>query len=192
MDPSFHSRVKSAVSWVDNSRWKPSKATKVANISRQGLGQGILFIDYLEKGKTINSKYYIALLVHFKEEITKKRAQMKKKSALSTRQCTVLQVDCNDGKTTWIALWIASTPTLFSKSGPQQLLAVYRPQKNDPGKEIWLQWKSDIGNWGIFWCQRQIVRQKRHWIVREALESVYHPRRLCWWINSNFTQKLFY
>ena len=34
--------------------------------------QGILFIDYLEKGRTINSEYYISLLVHLKEEISKK------------------------------------------------------------------------------------------------------------------------
>ena len=33
--------------------------------------QGILFIDYIEKGRTINSKYYIALLMRLKEEITK-------------------------------------------------------------------------------------------------------------------------
>ena len=39
---------------------------------------GILFIDYLEKGETTNSKYYIALLVHLKEEIAKKPQQMKK------------------------------------------------------------------------------------------------------------------
>ena len=31
--------------------------------------QSILFINYLERGKTINSEYYIALLVHLKEEI---------------------------------------------------------------------------------------------------------------------------
>ena len=31
----------------------------------------ILFIDYLEKGKTINSKYYMALLVRLKREIAK-------------------------------------------------------------------------------------------------------------------------
>ena len=35
----------------------------------------------------------------------------------------MLQVDCNDSKTTWISLWIASAPTLFSRSAPQQLLA---------------------------------------------------------------------
>ena len=34
--------------------------------------QGILLIDYLEKGRTIISDYYIALLVRLKEEIAKK------------------------------------------------------------------------------------------------------------------------
>ena len=52
--------------------------------------QGILFIDYLEKGRTINSDHYIVLLMHLKEEIAKKQPQMKKKtSTLSPRQCTV-------------------------------------------------------------------------------------------------------
>ena len=44
--------------------------------------QGILFINYLEKGRTINRKYYRALLVHLKEEIAKKQPQMKKKKVL--------------------------------------------------------------------------------------------------------------
>ena len=44
--------------------------------------QDILFIDYLEKGKTINSKYHIASLVHLKEEIAKKQPQTKKKKVL--------------------------------------------------------------------------------------------------------------
>ena len=44
--------------------------------------QGILFIDYLEKERSINSKYYIALLVHLKKEIPKKWSQMKKKKVL--------------------------------------------------------------------------------------------------------------
>ena len=41
--------------------------------------QGILFINYLEKGRTINSEYYIALLLRLNEEIAKKRSQMTKK-----------------------------------------------------------------------------------------------------------------
>lgn len=43
---------------------------------------GIIFIDYLEKGKTINSDYYIALLERLKVEIAKKRPHMKKKKVL--------------------------------------------------------------------------------------------------------------
>ena len=42
MDPPLNSVVKSAVSWVDSSRWKPSKATKDTNISRHGFGLHIL------------------------------------------------------------------------------------------------------------------------------------------------------
>ena len=86
------------------------------------------------------------------------------------------QVDCNNGKTTWIALQIASTPTLFSRFGPQWLLAVCRPQKNAPEKEIWLQWR-DIGNWGVFLGQKQIILQKKllekHWNQCITLKGDY-------------------
>ena len=44
--------------------------------------QGILCIDYLEKGRTINNEYYIVLFVCLKKEITKKRPQIKKKKVL--------------------------------------------------------------------------------------------------------------
>ena len=99
--------------------------------------QDILFIDYLEKGRTINSKYYIAFLVRLKKEIAKKMATNEE----GKRQRTVSQVNQNYGKTTWIVFQIASAPILSSRSGPQRLLAVFRPQKNTPGKEIWLQWR---------------------------------------------------
>ena len=44
--------------------------------------QGILFLNYLEKGRRHNSKYYMALLVHLMQEIAKKWPQMKKKKGL--------------------------------------------------------------------------------------------------------------
>ena len=47
--------------------------------------QGIFFIDYFEKVRTINSEYHIALLVHLKEEIAKKRPQIKKKKSSFTK-----------------------------------------------------------------------------------------------------------
>ena len=43
---------------------------------------GILSIDHLAKRRAINSEYYMALLVRLKEEIAKKRPQMKKKKVL--------------------------------------------------------------------------------------------------------------
>lgn len=43
---------------------------------------GILFIDYLEKGQTINSDRYIAQLGRLKTEIENKRPHMKKKKVL--------------------------------------------------------------------------------------------------------------
>ena len=43
---------------------------------------GILFIDYLEKGKTINSEYYMALLDQFSADIKKRRPHMQKKKVL--------------------------------------------------------------------------------------------------------------
>ena len=140
-----------------------------------------MLIDYLKKGRTVNSQYYIALVVRLKEEIAKNGHKWSRKKYSFTRQCSMSQVDCNDSKTTWNALWISSTPNLFSRLEPEQLLAVCRPRKNVPGKELWLQWRTGIENWGVYWGQKQIVHQKRHWTVREALKSVNHPRiRLCW------------
>ena len=43
---------------------------------------GILFIDYLEKGKTINSDHYMALLNRLNAEIKKKRSFMQRKKVL--------------------------------------------------------------------------------------------------------------
>ena len=59
----------------------------------------IIFIDYLQKATTINSDYYCALLDRLKSEIAKETATFaKEKSVVSPRQCTVSQVDENDGK----------------------------------------------------------------------------------------------
>ena len=50
--------------------------------------QGILLINYLEKGRTINSEYCIALLVHLKEEIAENGHKWRKKFSFSkTMHC---------------------------------------------------------------------------------------------------------
>ena len=150
--------------------------------------QGILFINYLEKGITINSEYYIALLVHLKKEIAKKRPQMKKKkcSFTKTMYCVASQLQ-------WWQNYINCTSNCFrthpilqiwppATTGCLQTSKECSKERDLAAMKKWyLQWRSDI------WGQRQIILQKRHQIVREVLESVYHPkRRLCWWKKSNF------
>ena len=44
--------------------------------------QGILFIDYLEKERTINSDYYITLLVRLKKEIAPKTSTNEEEKAI--------------------------------------------------------------------------------------------------------------
>ena len=70
MDPP----VCSGVNWQSKAIRYKHQQTVLASVFWNA--PGILFIDNLEKGRTINSKY-IALLVHLKEEITKKQQQMK-------------------------------------------------------------------------------------------------------------------
>ena len=41
---------------------------------------GVIFIDYLEKGRTLTGAYYAALLDRLVDEIRKKRKHLKKKN----------------------------------------------------------------------------------------------------------------
>ena len=85
---------------------KAVQATKDANIAGTVLAsecldaQSILFIVYIEKGGNIKSEYYIALLVRLKEEIVKSATNEEEDCDLLPRQCTVSQVNRNNGKTT--------------------------------------------------------------------------------------------
>ena len=151
----------SAVSWVDSSREKLSKATKDANISTQGFGLRILecaryFVHRLPwERKNHQLQILYSIIGAFEGRNRKKTATNKEKKYQDNALCQKLITTI--AKITWIVLRIASAPTLFSISSPHRLLAVCRPQKNAPGKEIWLQWRIYIGNCGIFWGQRQIV-----------------------------------
>ncbi|KAF7272476.1 hypothetical protein GWI33_014735 [Rhynchophorus ferrugineus] len=77
----------------------------------------IIFIYYLEKGRTINRKYYIALLDRLKDEITEKRPHLRKKKCCFTKKHTVSQVSENNGKNPLIGIRIASSSTISSRSG---------------------------------------------------------------------------
>ena len=63
--------------------------------------RGIKFIEYLENGKNINNDYCIALLKSLKGEIVEKGPHLKtKKMLVSSRQCTMSQVNESDSKIT--------------------------------------------------------------------------------------------
>jgi len=60
--------------------------------------EGILFIDYLEKGKTITGEYYSNLLTRLDEKICEKRLSLQKKNHLLSGQCTHPQKCFGNGK----------------------------------------------------------------------------------------------
>jgi hypothetical protein len=65
--------------------------------------EGILFIDYLEKGKTITGEYYSNLLTRLDEKIHEQRPRLGGKN-LSSGQCTCPQKCFGSGKTKGSAL----------------------------------------------------------------------------------------
>jgi len=82
----------------------PSAGKVMASVSWDA--EGILFIDYLEKGKTITGEYYSHLLTRLEEKICEKRPglEKKKKNYLSSGQCTRPQKCFGNGKVKGSAL----------------------------------------------------------------------------------------
>ena len=62
---------------IQSDQTQTSAGKVLASVLRNA--QGILFIDYLEKTRTINSEYYIALLACFKERSPKTATNEEKK-----------------------------------------------------------------------------------------------------------------
>ena len=167
MDPPLHSAVKSNVSWVDINRWKPSKAPKGANISRQGFGLRILwcaryFVHWLPWERK-NHQYRILYCIIGAFEGSKKRLQMKKKNVLSPRQCILSQVHRNDGKTTWILLRIAFAPILFSRSGPPATTGCFKTSKE-------CSWQRDLVPMKWYRKLRRILRPKTNCSTKKGIE----------------------
>ena len=152
--------------------------------------QGILF-SYLEKGKTINSKYSIEFLVRLKEEIVKIQPQMQKKKVVFHKDNTPYHKsiammaklhELHFGIHPILPIWLPATTGCLQTSEECSRERNLAPMKK---------WYRKL---------RRILRPKtnrstkrKHWIVREALESVYYPRRrLYWLIKLNFAKKLMF
>ena len=152
----------------------------------------ISFIDHLEKGKTINSDYYMASLGRLSAEIKKKRPHMQKKKVLFHQDNALYHKSMKAMvKFNELSFELLPHSPYSSYLVPSDYKALWWPEKNAPGIVICLQCRSDCRNWGPFWEQRRIILQKRHRKVREALKWMYCAwRKLFWWIKSNFSKKL--
>src|SRR5436190_12976832 len=73
--------------WTAREESAPKKAKTVPSAGKVMASvfwdaRGIIFIDYLQKGKTINGEYYANLLQRLSDEIKKKRPHLAKKKVL--------------------------------------------------------------------------------------------------------------
>lgn len=73
--------------WIQTGERAPKKAKTVKSAGKVMAtvfwdSQGVIFIDYLEKGKTITGLYYADLLGRFDAELKKKRPHLAKKKVL--------------------------------------------------------------------------------------------------------------
>jgi len=80
--------------------------------------EGILFIDYLKKGKTVTGEYYSSLLIRPDEKNSWEKTRFaKEKHHLLSGQCTRPQKCFGNGKIKGSALRIVGTSTLFPRFG---------------------------------------------------------------------------
>jgi len=90
MDSLVHTRNQGAVETVEFTRWtcseegRPSAGKVMATVFWDS--QGVIYIDYLEKGKTVTGLYNTKLLGQFAAELQKIRPHLGKKKVLRPRQ----------------------------------------------------------------------------------------------------------
>ena len=140
--------------------------------------QGILVIDYLEKGRTVNSKYYIALLVYLKEEITKKQPQMKKQKVLFHQDNTPChKLIATMAKLHELHFELLPHPPYSPDLAPSNYWLFADLKRMLQGKRFGSNEKVISETEVYFKAKDQLFYKKRHQIVRKALVSVYHPRK---------------
>ncbi len=142
IDPSFHSRVESTVTCVAYSQWKLSEIFENANQLAKSWCQFFRMrvdIDCLKKRKSIDSDYYIELLVRLKGKITKRKWQHMKKKKIIFHQDSALGYKSMKkmAKFNKLCFSLCPHPPYFLRSSLQWLLALCWSQKDAPrGKDM--------------------------------------------------------
>ena len=99
---------------------------------------GILLIDYLPKGQTINAEYCLSLLVHWRTFWRKNATGREGHQGclVLARQCPGSSGTCNPEETGLPGLPTSWSHTLFSGSGPVRLPPVLRTEKQFKGRHF--------------------------------------------------------
>ena len=88
MDPLVHTRDQGTIETVDFTRRRAPKKVKTVLSAGKVMAtvfwdsQGVIYIDYLEKGKTITGLHYAEILVRFDAELQKTAPFSEEKNAL--------------------------------------------------------------------------------------------------------------
>ena len=157
---------------MDCSRWEASKAAKTQMWAGKVMASvfwdahGVLFVDYVEKGKTINSERYIGQSMHLRNEIGEKRLQMKKKKVLFHQD----NAPCHK-----------SLATMAKLNELSFELLPHPPYSPDLAPS----------DYHLFADLEKIVNVNVNVNVKEALDWLgCFWRKLCWWIKSSFAKKM--
>ena len=93
---------------------------------------GILLIDYLPKGQTINTEYYSSLVVQLKDILKEKRSGKFTKGVLFLHNnAPAHRPLATHKKLAYLGFQMSSSPTQFSGSGPVGLPPVPWTEKNN-------------------------------------------------------------
>ena len=126
---------------------------------------GIILIDYLPKGQTINAEYHSSLLVQLKDILREKRRGKVTKGVLFIHDKAQLTGHLQPEETGLPGLPVSWSPTLFSGSGPVRLPPVPWTEKTIERSPIFV-WR------GGHCCRGDLIGRTTFWIFFEWLAKV--------------------
>ena len=135
LDSPLHTRIQTAVKTLTEASCSAPKKTRSVPSAGKVMvsvfwdAEGILSIDYVERGKTITGEYYPNLLTRLDEKKSWEKTWFaKEKNRLSSGQCTRPQKCFGSKEIKGSALWIVRTSTLFPRFDSLWLLSLPKTQ----------------------------------------------------------------
>ena len=171
--------------WVTKGESAPKKAKTVPSAGKIMAtvfwdSQGIILIDYLEKGKTITGAYYSSLLDRLKTELLEKRPRLAHKNVLFHQQYTSSRFSSCGRKINGNRVPTRFTSPCSPDLAPSDYYLFPNLKKWLAGKKILFKRGGDCRNEWLFFRLGQILLFGRDQQTRAALDEVYKPkRRLC-------------